>query len=157
MGRKSKKFQDELDDLIHAEFKETLVFSTIAPMGFYRLPWVEQGVSAFTPTQETDSFRSSLDRLYESATAPEATPVIQPKIEDTPSPSKFDSLSDAVLDELLDKVLDYAKRKGTIKPSDVTNNNRSFREYASADITRLFNYLEGDNLGTVKDGRFTPK
>ena len=152
-GRKSKKFQDYLDGLIHTEFKETLVFSTIAPMGFYRLPWVDQSSTAFTPPATTElDIRSSLDRLYQSSTAPE--PPAQ--IEDTPSPSKIDSLSDEVLDELLAKVLDYAKRKGKVKPSDINSGIRSMREYTAQDITRLFNYLEGDGVGTVRGNEFIP-
>lgn len=97
--------------------------------------------------------RSSLDRLLER-TAIEPTPIAQ--TEPLATPSKIDSLDDKTLDELLAKVLDYAKRKGAINPSDVTNNNRSLREYSAPDILRLFNYLEGEGHGTVRGGKFTP-
>lgn len=154
-GRKSRKFQDELDELIHAEFPETLVFSTIAPMGFYRLPWVEQGVSAFTPTPEPD-IRSSLDRLYDSATAAEPT-INQPTpIEDKPASSKIASLDDETLDGLLVKVLAFAKRKERVKPSDISSGIRSMREYKSSDIMQLFYFLEGEGSGTVRGSEFIP-
>lgn len=151
-GRKAKKYQDELDNLTNETFKETLVFSTIAPMGFYRLPWVDQSSAVLAPKQELD-IRSSLDRLYQSATAPEATS----PIEDTPkTPSKIDSLSDEALEDLLQKVLTYARRKEKVKPSDVSAGLRSCRGYSAPEIMQLFDYLVESGSGCVRGNEFIP-
>lgn len=148
-GRKSKKFQDDLDGLIHESFRETLAFSTIAPMGFYRLPWVDQSPAAFAPKPELD-IRSSLDRLYQSATAPEPT-----AIPETPK-SKIDLLSDSDLESLLEKVLAYSRRKEKVKPSDITSGLRICRGYSAPEIMQLFNYLDEAGEGVVRANEFTP-
>ena len=112
-------------------------------------------LNGYALAKEPD-IRSSLDRLYDSATAAEPT-INQPTpIEDSPNPSKIDALSDAILDELLIKVLDYAKRKERVKPSDITSGIRAMREYKSSDIMQLFYFLEGEGSGTVRGSEFIP-
>lgn len=135
-GRKSEKFQDELDNLIHSDFRETLCFSTIAPMGFFRLPFVDRTATAFTPPTELD-IRSSLDRLYQSSTAQEP-PAQQRQFTPSPKPP---------LESPLKEIYEFARKQEIVKARDVQNYVTGCKKIPPYEIRSYFQQLEEMEYG----------
>lgn len=142
-GRKSRRYQDELDGLFNLDFAETLVFSTLKPMGFFRLPLVTPAVVTtpqhYQQPQNDQELRSQLDRIYQQSPAPEP---------DYSEPENAD--------ELMEKILEYAKKKGTVTPSQCKSNIRALKQTTTEQIRALFRLLVIAELGSVNGDEFTP-
>lgn len=126
-GRKSRKFQDELDVLFSADFDETLIFSTLKPMGFFRLPLVTPAVVVGSNpqtqnNQDVQDVRSQLNRIYQQSPAP-----------------------DTKLEFPLGEIVELSKKQGTIKARDCQNNVTGLKKVSPDEIRsyfRLLNELE---------------
>lgn len=162
-GRKRQTYLERLDQVSSHKFPETLVLSTIAPLGFFRLPLVERTTPVVQDSTPQGMVVSTLNKIYHSPPAEESediprSPSPTPVLDSEPSPPSFlDSLDDDALEALMSKVLEFIKRTGKGKAHEVRSGIRELRSHLS-ETKQLLAYLEGDGLGSFdsEKNEFTP-